>query len=368
MNWKRFPSLLCILSGAFFPSLTFAQDPKVIDKKELEDQSSNGPRGTVKRAGGWTIEPEIRALSKSMNTFAPLVKTLTRGSKDLARAYQQFSKNPKNELLAARVEKKLARYAAGLLKEFQNMTGEQDVLLSNMRVLNHRMQQMTSSLKIKSQSHEGQLKNYRKTAVNTKKELIKIAQQIKSADPGKKAQIQALKRSFGQKFRNYRIQQRYLRGYTNRLGGYSKLSQYVGRLGEVFQNLEGQFQVLVENLENERKYLRESMEMQAEGINMKKFMRANVAGSETALAKITANLDALYKRVEAFTQVHDRINSSLDNFGEGRDQWSDLMGRLNKLGLQAGDDASLEKLIDSFSKRNVNAASERSDDLLLKDE
>lgn len=314
----------------------------------------------------WDLNPNLKELNQSLSKFTPLIKVLNKANKELAGAFEDYSKDPKSELLASRVELKLARYAAGLDKEFQAISATQDILLSNLRGLNHKLGHMTHGIGGHSKGFEQSLKQHSLAARKHRKQLIEIAQRIKNDPPADKQQLQQLKLLFAKTFRRYRLDLRYQRGYRSRLKGYGRLTQYVSKLKGLFANLEGDFQVLAENIGNERKFLREAIQLQLDGIKMKKLMSKNIRGGKNALIKVTQKLQELYQKVDNFTKVHDKVNASLDNYTSGRSDWDDFVKRIGPGAFGQKQNADLDKLIDSFANQDTDN-DEQSDEDLLKE-
>src|SRR5581483_7359918 len=83
------------------------------DEKATEDGGSK-----VDTVPGWSIKPEIQSLGESMKKFNTLIGSLNRANKDLSDEFQKYLKDPKNEVVASNLERKMAAYAAQVQGEF----------------------------------------------------------------------------------------------------------------------------------------------------------------------------------------------------------------------------------------------------------
>jgi hypothetical protein len=119
------------------------------------------------------------------------------------------------------------------------------------------------------------------------------------------------------------------------------------------------------NLENEKSYLLDSIELQQDSVKIKKVMNEGFYSGERAIKNVTEKLAQIYLRVDAFTQVHDRINQGLGRFAETQDTLSKLSQAIDEIGndgitgapdvggLGGGSNgpSSLDEAIDAFYKQ-----------------
>jgi CheY-like chemotaxis protein len=78
---------------------------------------------------------------------------------------------------------------------------------------------------------------------------------IRENPPEDPNELKKLKREFAREFRRYRLQMRYVNGYSRRYQNYMQLQRNMERLAGVFVNLHEKFNELIDNLTNERQYL-----------------------------------------------------------------------------------------------------------------
>src|SRR5690606_39932125 len=76
--------------------------------------------------------------------------------------------------------------------------------------------------------------------------------------------------------------------------------------------LHEKFNELIDNLENERQFLQDSVRLQADTLRIKQIMRDGIIGSEQAIGNVADKLAELYGKVDAFAQDRKstRLNSS----------------------------------------------------------
>src|SRR5439155_18304744 len=112
------------------------------------------------------------------------------------------------------------------------------------------------------------------------------------------------------------LKSRYVKGYGARLANYQQLRKNLDKLADLFVTLHEKFGDLMDNLSNEKQYLRDSIELQADTLRIKQIIRDGIYGGDNAIKNVSEKLADLYVKVDAFTQVHDRINSDLNKFVE----------------------------------------------------
>lgn len=317
---------------------------------------------------GWSIKPEITSLGDSMKKFNTLIGSLNRANKDLSDEFQKYLKDPKNEVVASSLERKMAAYAAQVQGEFSAVISEQDALSSNFRMLRRKLQQLSTHLGSKAGDFQERYKSFADEAKTQEKTLIDLAVKLKENPPEDPDELKKLKHDFVMKQRRFMLKQRYVKGYQARLGNYQQLRKNLDKLGDLFVTLHERFGDLMENLSNEKQYLRESIELQADTLRIKQIIREGIFGGENAIKNVSDKLASLYVKVDAFTQVHDRINSDMNKFVESQTQLMEVSGVIDKIG---GDgfggvqNMDLDKSIDEFYKKK-DAPLTNDDDSVLK--
>ncbi len=307
----------------------------------------------------FTIASEVQSIERGMTHFTTLSDTLGSASAELAADFEAYLKDPKNEVLASGIEKKMALFADQAVRDFDRITGDQDVLLSNFKVLTRKLGRIDGALGDKSADFEIKLDSIREDATAIEQKLIKLAVEIKEAvdDPEKK---RALESDFARQYRHFRLRNRNIRQYEHSLKNYTVLLKNLTLLTQLFSQLEDKFADLVANLEHEKSYLLDAIEMKQEETRIKKIMSEGLFGGERAIKNVTEKLAQLYLRVDAFTQVHDRINSGLGRFEEVQVTLEQLSKTIDEIGNggitmpglgSAGAEASLAEAVDFFYKQ-----------------
>jgi len=295
-----------------------AQDqPTGTDVKEAKAEEApqgEDPFGTVGPLPGWSIKPEVNNLGQSMKQFNTLIGSLNRANKDLSDEFQKYLKDPKNEVVASSLEKKMALYAAQVQGEFSAVISEQDSLSSNFRMLRRKLQQLSGHLGTKAGDFNEKLNSFKTESRKQEKELIDLAIKIKENPPEDPEELKKLKHDFAMRTRRYNLKSRYVKGYAARLGNYQQLRKNLEKLSDLFGSLHEKFGDLMDNLSNEKQYLKDSIELQADTLRIKQIIRDGIFGGENAIKNVSEKLADLYVKVDAFTQVHDRINSDLNKF------------------------------------------------------
>ena len=212
----------------------------------------------------WSIRAEVDRLDTSMRSYSSLIGSLSRASTDLGKEFEAYLKDPKNELLASSVERKMAIYAKTVMADFDGIISDQDVLGANFRELQRKLVAFSGHLGNQSKGYKLKLDSYREQSSVLEKELVELSVEIKENPPEDPRALKLLKLRFSKAFRRYRLQSRYVNGYGNRYKSYGQLQGSMGSLASMFVNLHEKFNELIENLENERTYLDDSIRLQAD--------------------------------------------------------------------------------------------------------
>jgi hypothetical protein len=300
----------------------------------------------------WSIRKEVDKLDNSMRNYSSLINSLSRASNDLGEEFEAYLKDPQNELLASSVEKKMAIYAATVMQDFEHIIADQDLLGANFRELQRKLVAFSKHLGNQSKGFKLKLDDYRGKAKSLESELVELSIQIKEDPPADPVELRALKKKFAMQFRRYRLQTRYVNGYGARYKNYLKLQDSMGQLAGLFVNLHDKFNELIDNLENERTYLDDSIRLQADKIRIQQILREGIIGSEQAIGKVAEKLADLYNKVDAFTQVHERINSDLNQFVQSQEALLEVTRKIDAIGTSGGGMQNLaqdmEMAIDAF--------------------
>jgi hypothetical protein len=345
-----------------------AQDATDQNVKPAASEEQPTDDAKIDSVPGWSIKPEVGKLNDSMKKFNSLIGSLNRASKDLSDEFQKYVKDPKNEVVASNLERKMASYAAQVQGEFSAVISEQDALSSNFRMLRRKLQQLSTHLGTKAGDFQEKYKSFSDEARKQEKELVELAVKIKENPPEDPEELKKLKRDFLTKQRRYLLKERYVKGYGARVQNYQQLRKNLEKLSELFVALHDRFGDLMENLSNERTYLKESMELQRDTLEIKRIIRDGIFGGEGALKNVSEKLLQLYGKVDAFTSVHDRINADLNKFVESQTTVTDVMSQLDKIGDVGGfggqQAKDVDAMIDEIYKKKDAPLSNSDDDVL----
>ncbi|MGE0709588.1 MAG: hypothetical protein AB7N76_21015 [Planctomycetota bacterium] len=322
-----------------------AQDEKPDNKATME----------VVPPPDWSIRKEVDNLDTSMKEYSALIKSLGSASDELGKAFQEYAKDPHNEVLASAVEKKMALYAKRVMADFDDIIADQDVLGSNFRELQRKLVDFSGHLGGQAKGFTTRLQGYRTKAFEHEKRLKELATKLREDPPTNEDELRNLKREFARELRAYNLQSRYVRGYETRFQSYLALQKNMKTLAGMFVGLHEKFNELIENLENERQYLNDSLRLQADTLRIKQLVREGFVGSDKAIAGVADKLANLYDKVDAFSQVHERINADLNKFVESQGALTEVTKRIDAIGSQGGPlgdlTTDLDKAIDLFYKK-----------------
>lgn len=359
-------ALLLSAPGAFgqnIPSADPAPDPR------------RGRDATAELAPlpNWSIKQEVQRLDTSMREYNSLINSLSSASNELRDELQKYSADPHNEVLASSLDRKMAQYASRVMGDFDGIIADQDVLSSNFSDLQRKLVVFSRHLASQADGFRGNLDGYRTTARDVEKRLTELAVRIRENPPEDPKELSLLKREFSKEFRRYRLQMRYVNGYNRRYANYQQLQVNMERLASLFVNLHEKFNELIENLENERQYLQDSVRLQADTLRIKQIMRDGIIGSEQAIGNVADKLAELYGKVDAFAQVQDRISTDLNRFVESQDALMDVTRRIDAIGQTGGPigdiGTDMDKAIEAFyGRRSEGGTALLGDEQALKDE
>jgi hypothetical protein len=338
-----------------------AEDP-------TQDPNSRPDEGAhVEPVPGFSIKTEIQGLGDSMKKFDSLVGSLNRANKDLGDEFAKYLKDPNNQVVASSLERKMASYAAQVQGEFSGVISEQDTLSSHFRMLRQKLQGLSGQIGGKASGFQEHYKAYADEARTQEKALIELAVKIKENPPTDPDELKKLKREFLNKQRSYQFKERYAKGYAARLQNYQMLRKNLDRLSDLFDTLHQRFGDLMENLANEKQYLRDAMGLQADTLKIKQMIRDGMFGGENTLKNVTEKLASLYVKVDAFTQINDRVNNDLNRFVESQTGLAELGGKIDLIGqskIGAQENQDLEKSINEFYERRDAPLASADEDIL----
>ena len=284
----------------------------------------------------WSIRKEVDRLDTSMKEYSALIRSLSRASTDLGKEFKKYLKNPHDQVLASSVERKMALYAKTVMRDFDDIIADQDVLGTNFRELQRKLVHFSGHLGGQAKGFQLKLDGYRGKARQHERVLKALAIKIKEDPPADAGALRKLKRQFQRELRRYNLQGRYVRGYRARFKSYQKLQKNMKSLAGLFVNLHTKFNELIENLENERQFLHDSLRLQADTLRIKQIIRDGILGSEKAIGNVADKLANLYNKVDAFGKVHERINGDLNRFVESQGALMNVTRKIDAIGTKGG--------------------------------
>lgn len=314
-----------------------------------DDPSSH----TIMIPESMTIRPEVKQLESSMANLSGLISSLGKANVELQAEFEAFLENPKDELVASNLERKMAIFAGNVVKSFDAILADQDVLLSSFRLLRLKLKNISTHLERQADDYAGKLAD-RKAEVNAaESELVNLAVKIRESQD--EDEIKKLKRNFASAMRRFKLKKRYHEGYTTLVENYKKLAKNLGDLSDVYGDLQDHFVDLVANLENEKEFLVNNINIQADAARIKQIIRDGFFYGNHAIKDVSEKLALLYNQVDTFTKVHERINLDLGKFVESQQVLQDITSKIDSIGQSGfetiGDD--LDAMIDQYyDKRN----------------
>ncbi len=311
--------------------------------------------GTIEIPETMTIRPEVEQLEDSMENLSGLIGSLGKANVELQTEFEAFLEDPSDELLASNLERKMAVFAGDVVRSFDVILADQDVLISSFKLLRLKLKNISGHLVQQSQSYAGQLADREKEMVGAEKELIELAVQIRESKD--EELIKKLKRKFASARRRFKLKERYHSGYKSLVANYEKLASNLGDLSAVYGDLQDHFVDLIENLENEKEFLVNNMMIQSDAAKIKQIIRDGFYYGNYAIKDVSEKLALLYNQVDTFTKVHERINIDLGRFVDSQQVLADIGTKIDSIGTTGfdtvGDD--LDAMIDAYyEKRNEN--------------
>ncbi|MBI3722596.1 hypothetical protein HY251_01375 [bacterium] len=333
---------------------------------EAEEAEAKKLTGDVEPVPGWSIKPEMKSIEGSMKQFNVLIGSLNRANKDLKDEFEKYLKNPDNKVIGSSLEKKMAAYAAQVQGEFSTVISEQDGLTANFRMLRRKLQQLAGHLGTKAGDFQDKLKGFTDDSKKQEKALIELAIKIKENPPEDPDELKKLKHDFLIKQRRFNIKSRYVKGYASRIANYQQLRKNLDKLSDLFVMLHEKFGDLMDNLSNEKQYLRDTIELQADTLRIKQIIEQGITGGDNAIKNVSAKLADLYIKVDAFGAVHDKISADLNKFVESETEIGKISDQLMKIGetpFGQGQTQDIDKSIDEFYEKSKNPSID--DDAML---
>ncbi|MEQ8767979.1 MAG: hypothetical protein RL885_29015 [Planctomycetota bacterium] len=268
--------------------------------------------GTITLPTEWTIKEEVKKLDSSLHNFNALIASLDKANGDLKSELEAYLVRPEDEVLASSVEKKMAQWVATVVRDFDRIITDQDVLVSNFKSLERKLGKFDNYLEAKGDELEARLTDHEKNKRAAEKKLIQLSIAIKEAES--EDEIRDLKRNFSSLWMDFNMQERYLKGTQNHLTNYRNLQRSLGSMSGIFGNLQVKVVDLISNLENEKRYLLDSIRLQSDSLRVRQIMRDGIVSGKHAIKNVSEKLAKLYAQVDAFTTVNQRIGENLGRF------------------------------------------------------
>lgn len=309
--------------------------------------------------GDWRIAPDIARIEGHMDSLAGLSDSLGSASQDLQKDFEKFLDEPGNELVASRLEKKMAIFADQVIQDFDRVLEEQDLIIANFKELRRKLGRFDDAIGTKLDDYDRTLKGVRAEVDQTEKELIALAIKIKETqDPQAK---RALRNEFTGIYRRFRLKTRNVRIRERNLHNFQVLVQNLQTLTDLFGQLQDKFVALIENLDEEKKALLEAIDLQRDAVKIKKIMADGIVHGERSIKNVTERLARIYNGVTAYANVYERINMGLSQYGETRGALNELSTRIDDIGtgmFGAGDPKSIEDAVEHFAAQQEKLTAE----------
>ncbi len=325
-----------------------AQQPAPSAKKPRDLYNKQDYVPEYKLPENWSIKQEIRTLERSLSKYDPLLNSLGEANKDLQSDLKAYIQNPKNQVLASRITLKMSAYAKKVVWDFDRVIANQDILINVFKELQRKLSKFNGYLDFRANSFDGNVSGFKTKGKTISKELKELATRYMEADDPKLKDRH--KRDFTRVYRRYKINRRYVDGYTRTKRSYKNLSKNLSALIRIFSSLQEAYSDLIDNLEAEKKFLMDNIRLQADSLQVQNLVRQGILQGNRAIKKITEKLAQMYLRVNTFAKVHDRINAGMTKFIDTQELLVDVTRKIEQEPF--GNAPSIEKAIEHFYKRH----------------
>ena len=335
--------ILIILLMATF---AIAQDQNFedLDKKNKEELGQEGVFVT-RPLPKWSITKEVNTIEKSLSKYDPLIQALEEANNDLKNDLAEYLKNPNEQVLGAKITMKMSKYAKKIVGNVDTIISDQDVLLSVFGEVNQKLETFNGYLDFKVSDLEKQVQKYNTESVELEKQLKVVAKKWKVTDnPEEKEKYH---QEFRRLYHKYNINSRYKDGFARNRKDYEILAQNLKGLVKIFKVLNQAFDVLIENLSAERKYLLDNISLQADAIRVQQLVHEGITDGSKAVVSITKKLALLYAQVDGFSKVHEKINRDMAKFSDSSKILGSLVQQIEKAPFQSAP--TMDKAIEYFA-------------------
>jgi len=320
-----------------------------VDKTQ-EDVGTSGAFRT-RTLPDWSIKAEVGTIEKSLHNYDPLIQSLEEANGDLKVDLDAYLKNPKDEVLAAKITMKMSKYAKKIVSNVDVIVADQDTLLTVFGELNQKLDKFGGYLDMKVSELEKEVTKYQDESKKLEQELRSVAKRWKSA-PENTDEKEKCKQEFQKIYSKYNINTRYKDGFERNRQDYDVLAKNLKNLMKVFKVLNQAFETLIENLAAEKKYLLDNIRLQADAIRVKKLVHDGITDGHRAVIGITQKLAVLYAQVDGFSKVHEKINRDMAKFSDTTKILSTLVQQIEKAPFQSAP--STEKALEYFANTEGN--------------
>ncbi|MEK7484739.1 MAG: hypothetical protein AABZ60_10465 [Planctomycetota bacterium] len=305
--------------------------------------------GTWELPKNWSIKNEVLTLENTLRNYDPLIQSLGDANKDLKVDLERYLQDPQNQVLASEITLKLSHYANRIVYDFDRIIGTQDTLMYVFTDLVRKLGQFDGYLEYNKARYSLKVKEVKKDEIEVHNQLGDLARKVKYMEEG--PEKQQLTHSFQQMLRRYQLKERYRKGYERQEREYTNLASNLKKLLKIFNNLHDSFAMLVKNLEQEKEFLLDNINLQADSLKIKKIMMEGINTGNRSIKNISQKLAQLYNQVDAFTQVNERVNKSLANFADSQETLLEVTEEIEKVGMMKAA-PSIEKAIDYFASKS----------------
>ena len=304
------------------------------------------------RSGPWSLRKEVETLGASIEGFSILTESLGQANEELRAELDRCLRDPDNDVLISALELKLARYAAQALKNLDRVINEQDALLANFRTVRRKLEKSGDLLGYKLAELKSKVDEVGRDKKQKESQLIVLAVAINTSPD--EAKRQELTRQFEKQYRQFGLISRHASGYQAHLGRYHRLADSLAMLRKVFDGLDDKFTDLVDNLADERKYLVESVKVQADSLRVEKLVREGIVSGNRAIRDVSGELANLYIQVDAFNGVHERASQELGCLRKSQKVLKDVSKEIESIGVPHPGKKTDELVEEFFEKGAVD--------------
>lgn len=342
---QKFIIFLMIIISMTFVNAQLRDEEVPTDLRSTSTDDGNSGKYYTRTLPDWSIKKEVQTIEKSLSNYDPLIQSLEQANSDLKQDLEEYLKNPGNEVLAAKITANMSKYAKNIVTNVETIVKDQDNLLTVFNELNQKLDKFSTGLENKVIDLEKQVAQYKDESKKLENDLRQIAKAWKEAQSPEEKEKH--KQEFQRLYNKYNINSRYREGFERNCRDYQVLTQNLKNLMKVFKALKISFETLLENLDAEKKYLIDTIALNADAIRVRKLVLEGVTDGQKAVVGISKKLALLYTQVDGFAKVHEKINRDMAKFSDTSKILGSVVEEINKAPYQTS--FSCERALDFFA-------------------